>query len=524
MQNEVLYRKWRPQSLKDILGQKDIVEILSNAILNNRLSHSFVFSGPSGTGKTSTARVFAKSINCENSIKENLDISKCECLSCSEINNYSSQTVVELDAASSIRQVEDLTEVMIDKINFLPGANKYKVYILDEVHMLSRHSFNALLKTLEEPPKHLITILVTTDPEKIPQTIMSRCQILEFKSINIEQISNKLVKIATSEKRNLSFEDSQTIALHSDGSLRNAENLLEKCLLKINDENLSKEEIENALGFINSDIPLKIIENLMNKNIECSIKILNIQFEKNSNFESIINSFRQLCRNLLHFKYNLNDEKNIKKLGEYISVEKIKIISIIVNDEKIKTLSNQQLALEIMILEIYEKLHYKKESTKINKNSDKQNEFSNNNIDSITNKINLEQNSNNNENIILKKFIDQFKDLDWSWKVKSVNNYNISENTINLLFTHQSQIDYINQEISNPIKLQLFRNAIKFTWNKDLQFNLTLIIKSTNILNKSLIDKNPELNNSGNSTNEVFYKEAAKYGRFNKFKEINNEP
>tara|TARA_B110000116_G_scaffold117666_1_gene102062 strand:- start:760 stop:2355 length:1596 start_codon:yes stop_codon:yes gene_type:complete len=530
MQNEVLYRKWRPKSLKDILGQKDIVEILSNAILNNRLSHSFVFSGPSGTGKTSTARVFAKSINCENSIKGNFDISKCECLSCTEINNYSSQTVVELDAASSIRQVEDLTEVMIDKINFLPGANKYKVYILDEVHMLSRHSFNALLKTLEEPPKHLITILVTTDPEKIPQTIMSRCQILEFKSIDIEQISNKLVKIATSEKRNLSFENSQTIALHSDGSLRNAENLLEKCLLKISDENLSKESIENALGLINSDIPLKIIENLLNKNIEYSMKILNTQFEKNSNFESIINSFRQLCRNLIHFKYNLDADKISKKLGENISIDKIKIISTIVNDEKIKTLSNQQLALEIMILEIYEKLHYKNESTKINKNNDKQSEFLNNttnNIDSITNEINIEQNPNDNEsmdeNIILKKFIDQFKDLDWSWKVKSVNNYNISENTINLLFTHQSQIDYINQEISNPIKLQLFRNAIKFTWNKDLQFNLTLKVKSTNILNKSLIDKNPELNNHENSTNEVFYKEAAKYGQFNKFKEINNE-
>lgn len=260
------------------------------------------------------------------------------------------------------------------------------------------------------------------------------------------------------------------------------------------------------------------------------MKILNTQFEKNSNFESIINSFRQLCRNLLHFKYNLDDDKSIKKLGEHISIEKIKIISTIVNDEKIKTLSNQQLALEIMILEIYEKLHYKKESTKINKNSDKENEFlnnTNNNIDSITNEINIEQNSNNNEsmdeNIILKKFIDQFKDLDWSWKVKSVNNYNISENTINLLFEHQSQIDYINQEISNPLKLQLFRNAIKFTWNKDLQFNLTLKVKSTNILNKSLVEKTPELNNHGNSTNEVFYKEAAKYGRFNKFKEINNE-
>ena len=158
MEDQVLYRKWRPKSLTSILGQKEVVQILSNSIISDRLSHSFVFSGPSGTGKTSTARVFAKSINCETAIEKNLSIDDCTCNSCNEINNYSSQSIIELDAASSIRQVEDLTEVMLEKINFLPGANNYKVYILDEVHMLSRHSFNALLKTLEEPPKHLIII------------------------------------------------------------------------------------------------------------------------------------------------------------------------------------------------------------------------------------------------------------------------------------------------------------------------------------------------------------------------------
>ena len=156
-----------------------------------------------------------------------LDISNCTCTSCSSINDYSSNTLIELDAASSIRQVEDLTEVMLQKINFLSGLNKFKVYILDEVHMLSRHSFNALLKTLEEPPNHLIIILVTTDPQKIPQTILSRCQIVEFKSIDESNISAKLVKIAQNEKLILTTKDAHIIASHANGSLRNAENLLE---------------------------------------------------------------------------------------------------------------------------------------------------------------------------------------------------------------------------------------------------------------------------------------------------------
>ena len=306
MEDQVLYRKWRPKSLTSILGQKEVVQILSNSIISDRLSHSFVFSGPSGTGKTSTARVFAKSINCETAIEKNLSIDDCTCNSCNEINNYSSQSIIELDAASSIRQVEDLTEVMLEKINFLPGANNYKVYILDEVHMLSRHSFNALLKTLEEPPKHLIIILVTTDPEKIPQTIMSRCQILEFKSIDDQEIIDKLIKIANSENKLLSNENAQIIAAHSEGSLRNAENLLEKCLIRLKQENLDKESIETVLGIVNSEIPISIIENILNKNLDTAFKLLNDQFEKHSNFESITNSFRELCRNLIHYKYKLN--------------------------------------------------------------------------------------------------------------------------------------------------------------------------------------------------------------------------
>ncbi len=537
MEDQVLYRKWRPKSLTSILGQKEVVQILSNSIITDRLSHSFVFSGPSGTGKTSTARVFAKSINCETAIEKNLSIDDCICNSCNEINNYSSQSIIELDAASSIRQVEDLTEVMLDKINFLPGANNYKVYILDEVHMLSRHSFNALLKTLEEPPKHLIIILVTTDPEKIPQTIMSRCQILEFKSIGDQEIVDKLIKIANSENKLLSSENAQIIAAHSEGSLRNAENLLERCIIRLKQENLDKESIETVLGIVNREIPTSIIENILNTNLDTAFKLLNDQFEKHSNFESITNSFRELCRNLLHYKYKLNSDSEIEKLGQKISVDQIKSISNVVNDMKPSSYTNPKLSLEIMILNIFDKLNTQN-STLVS---------SENKIDELDTKKNREnqsiiqksedskssvqkptptQEENNDDNILLKNFIEHFSDLDWSWKVKTINNYNINENTLNLLFTHQSQIDYINQEISNPINLKLFTEAIKKTWNKDLQFNFTLNLDINFLANQIQTDnnENTKINNlQKTSSTEIFYKEASKYGSFNKLKEIKNE-
>ena len=537
MEDQVLYRKWRPKSLTSILGQKEVVQILSNSIISDRLSHSFVFSGPSGTGKTSTARVFAKSINCETAIEKNLSIDDCICNSCNEINNYSSQSIIELDAASSIRQVEDLTEVMLEKINFLPGANNYKVYILDEVHMLSRHSFNALLKTLEEPPKHLIIILVTTDPEKIPQTIMSRCQILEFKSIGDQEIIDKLIKIANSENKLLSNENAQIIATHSEGSLRNAENLLEKCLIRLKQENLDKESIETVLGIVNSEIPISIIENILDKNLDTAFRLLNDQFEKHSNFESITNSFRELCRNLIHYKYKLNSNFETEKLGQKISVDQIKNISNVVNEIKHSSYTNPKLSLEIMILNIFDKLNT--QNSTIVSAENKINELDTKKIIenvSITEKTENDKSPilksestqavNNDDNILLKNFIEQFSDLDWSWKVKTINNYNINENTLNLLFTHQSQIDYINQEISNPVNLKLFTEAVKKTWNKDLQFNFTLNLDVNFLANQIQNDNNENIKtNNLQKTNsrEIFYKEASKYGSFNKLKEIKNE-
>ena len=358
-----------------------------------------------------------------------------------------------------------------------------------------------------------------------------------FKSIDDQEIIDKLIKIANSENKLLSNENAQIIAAHSEGSLRNAENLLEKCLIRLKQENLDKESIETVLGIVNSEIPISIIENILDKNLDTAFRLLNDQFEKHSNFESITNSFRELCRNLIHYKYKLNSNFETEKLGQKISVDQIKNISNVVNEIKHSSYTNPKLSLEIMILNIFDKLNT--QNSTIISAENKMNELDTKKIienASITEKTENEkppvqksestQAVNNDDNILLKNFIEQFSDLDWSWKVKTINNYNINENTLNLLFTHQSQIDYINQEISNPVNLKLFTEAVKKTWNKDLQFNFTLNLDVNFLANQIQSDNNEKtkINNlqKTNST-EIFYKEASKYGSFNKLKEIKNE-
>ena len=228
----------------------------------------------------------------------------------------------------------------------------------------------------------MIIILVTTDPEKIPQTIMSRCQILEFKSIGDQEIIDKLIKIANSENKLLSNENAQIIAAHSEGSLRNAENLLEKCLIRLKQENLDKESIETVLGIVNSEIPISIIENILDKNLDTAFRLLNDQFEKHSNFESITNSFRELCRNLIHYKYKLNSISEAEKLGQKISVDQIKTISNVVNEIKHSSYTNPKLSLEIMILNIFDKLNT--QNSTIVPAENKMNELDTKNVEPLT--------------------------------------------------------------------------------------------------------------------------------------------
>ena len=521
MQKEVLYRKWRPKSLTEILGQEEVVKLLINSITHKRLSQSYVFSGPSGTGKTSTARAFAKSVNCENYDTLKLDISNCTCTSCSSINDYSSNTLIELDAASSIRQVEDLTEVMLQKINFLSGLNKFKVYILDEVHMLSRHSFNALLKTLEEPPNHLIIILVTTDPQKIPQTILSRCQIVEFKSIDESNISAKLVKIAQNEKLILTTKDAHIIASHANGSLRNAENLLEKCILKQNNNEIDENLIRYTLGIIADDIPVEILNYLHSKDLNSALRLLNEEINKGSNFNSIINVFRKTCVKLIHYKYGLETKKSeINKMASVLDITTIKKISKIINGKDIINIENFRLNLEIMIIELFElfQIPSNKNSISQKKNID---QSENNNIKIPVNQNDSTQSKNKiipTESISqhlesdLMRFIQAFENKKWYWKMKATKSYKVNENVLTLYFEHKSQIDMVKVEINNPENIKLAKSATKSIWGKDL------------LLNLKLTNNNEETNDKSNKSDEaLFLSEASKYGKLISLKEIENE-
>ena len=521
MQKEVLYRKWRPKSLTEILGQEEIVKLLTNSITHKRLSQSYVFSGPSGTGKTSTARAFAKSVNCENYDTLKLDISNCTCTSCSSINDYSSNTLIELDAASSIRQVEDLTEVMLQKINFLSGLNKFKVYILDEVHMLSRHSFNALLKTLEEPPNHLIIILVTTDPQKIPQTILSRCQIVEFKSIDESNISAKLVKIAQNEKLILTTKDAHIIASHANGSLRNAENLLEKCILKQTNNQIDENLIRYTLGIIADDIPVEILNYLHSKDLNSALRLLNEEINKGSNFNSIMNVFRKTCVKLIHYKYGLETKKSeINKMASVLDITTIKKISKIINGKDIINIENFRLNLEIMIIELFElfQIPSNKNSISQKKNID---QSENNNIKIPVNQNDSTQSKNNlipTESISqhiesdLMRFIQAFENKKWYWKMKAIKSYKVNENVLTLYFEHKSQIDMVKVEINNPENIKLAKSATKSIWGKDL------------LLNLKLTNNNEETNDKSYKNDEaLFLSEASKYGKLISLKEIENE-
>ena len=192
---QALYRKYRPKNFDDVVGQEVIIKTLSNAIKYDKVSHAYLFTGPRGTGKTSIAKIYAKILNCEH-----LDgLKPCEqCISCSQINNNQNIDVIEIDAASN-NGVDEIREIR-NKIGLVPSNSKYKIYIIDEVHMLTNQAFNALLKTLEEPPSHIIFIFATTEPHKIPRTILSRCQRFDFKKISTKQIVDRLKHIAEIEK------------------------------------------------------------------------------------------------------------------------------------------------------------------------------------------------------------------------------------------------------------------------------------------------------------------------------------
>src|SRR6184192_2160124 len=264
MSYQVIARKWRPQSFAEVTGQEPITRTLSNAIEHERLHHAYLFSGARGVGKTTTARLLAKALNCHKSQKPTAHPCRTDdpdaCASCREITESRSIDVQEIDAASNTG-VDNVRDAIIASVGIAPARDRYKIFIIDEVHMLSGAAFNALLKTLEEPPPRVVFIMATTERHKVPETILSRCQQFEFRTIATAKIAERLRVIADAEKISVSDEAIREIARAGDGSMRDAQSAFDQ-VISFAGETIKTEDVEKALGIAGADVMARVISGI----------------------------------------------------------------------------------------------------------------------------------------------------------------------------------------------------------------------------------------------------------------------
>ena len=310
MAYQTLYRKYRPKTFELVFGQDVITKTLKNVIKNNKLSHAYLFAGPRGTGKTSSAKLFAKAINCLNP----KDGDACnECANCKSFNDNANPDIIEIDAASN-NGVDEIREIR-NKVNLVPSMSKYKVYIIDEVHMLSIGAFNALLKTLEEPPEYVIFILATTEPQKIPATIISRCQRFDFKSISMESMKKCLNNIIEKENIQIGDDALDEIIVNSKGGMRDAISLLDQAYAFC-DNKITLDDVESLSGNITKLEMLSLILNILDGNyINISDKINNY-YASGKDISLICEKIINFIRNGILYKKNIvkdvsEEEKNI---------------------------------------------------------------------------------------------------------------------------------------------------------------------------------------------------------------------
>ncbi|MCD6149445.1 DNA polymerase III subunit gamma/tau [bacterium] len=381
-----LYRKYRPRKFSDVIGQQAIVRTLSNAVKYNRVGQAYLFAGPRGTGKTTLARILAMAVNCANLSSEEradnkLSVRRSEakanklpsekqtaepcfkCDACRQISQGKSLDIIEIDAASNTG-VDNIRELR-ETVKLPPAQAKYKVYIIDEVHMLSIGAFNALLKTLEEPPEHVIFILATTEIHKLPETILSRCQRFDFSRLSLENIIKKLALIAKSEKVKIEKAALEMIAMAAEGGMRDAESLLSQ-IMSLEDKNITSKEVEEILGTTNRQPIEQMVDYLLQGKTSSALKLTSQLTKDGYDLEifskSLLNYFRQLMLIAVNpetaksFSFELTSEqiKKMETLARKSPVSEIlKIIDLISEaKDKIKSSFIPQLPLEMAIVKI----------------------------------------------------------------------------------------------------------------------------------------------------------------------------
>lgn len=356
MAYQALYRTYRPKNFSEVIGQEVIVKTLQNAIATNKTTHAYLFSGPRGTGKTTIARILAKALNCDNIVDKE---PCCQCTSCKEIAEGISPDVIEIDGASNTG-VDDIREIK-DKVKFMPSNGKYKVYIIDEVHMLSQSAFNALLKTLEEPPKHVIFILATTEPQKVLPTILSRCQRYDFKALTVNEISGYIKRVAAEEKVKITDEAVIGLAECAEGAMRDALSFLDQAI-SVSENEITIEDVNNVTGNLSYNKTIELAGYLENKQIGLALKSINDLINLGKEVNKIVTTLLQFYRDVLLYKtidtslferYIFKKEE-FKNFVEVVDIEKVFYYVDVLSDiqTKIKFTNNPNIFLEVAIIKM----------------------------------------------------------------------------------------------------------------------------------------------------------------------------
>lgn len=356
---QVTARKWRPQIYDDVIGQEHVTQTLKNSIKAGKVAHAFIFAGPRGIGKTSTARILAKSLNCPH----HKNFNPCnECDVCKTITNGTNIDVIEIDGASN-RRIDEI-RTLRESVKYAPSTVKYKIYIIDEVHMLTNESFNALLKTLEEPPSHVIFIFATTDIHKVPSTILSRCQRYDFRRLTMDEIKSHLANIAKNEKVEYDDDALSIIAKKADGAMRDAQSIFDQ-IVAYSGGKVTFDEVSNILNAINQDIYFRVSDAVILKNLLEAFNVSNEVYYNGWDLITFVNGLIEHFRNIL--TVNITNDTSLIESSESAK-EKYQVISNQFNNNDvlrilsllskcvidIKQSSNQKLTLEIALSQLVE--------------------------------------------------------------------------------------------------------------------------------------------------------------------------
>ena len=452
-----LYRKYRPKNFDDVIGQKVVVEILKNSIINNHISHAYLFNGPRGTGKTSIAKIFAKTVNCLDNSNGDY-CGNCEMCKNLEVNDVD---IIEIDAASN-NGVEEIREIR-SKVKLVPTVAKYKVYIIDEVHMLSTGAFNALLKTLEEPPAHVIFILATTDMHKIPLTILSRCQRFDFKKIDNEEMFAKLKEICILEKKEISDNVLRLITKLSDGGCRDAINLLDQ-VISLSNDNITEDEIYDLQGRVSEKTIIEFLKSICDNEVDVGMKLIDNFVTTGKNLNTIVDELLILLRNISLAQnissYFAEEEKKVYLTFD-LSIDIIKEMTRILLElsSQIVKSNNQKNLFEIYYIYL---IHT------VNKDV-----YLDNNVDRIANINNVNYNDNTknkkDNNVNESKIID----IDSFRKVR-INNCFVTANKefLNKVNKDYERInDFIANKVYNNVAALLLSGKIVVASNEYLLFD-----------------------------------------------------